>query len=193
VLLHCGAPDDSVLLLLSGRVRVCTSARGGRGLRLALAGPGDLVGELSAIDGRARTADVVAMDRVRFGVVSGEQFRAFLERHPAAALALMRVLAERVRVSDRERVQLAVEDGFARVAVRLLELAETYGEPGATGTGIELSMTQEDLAGWIGASRITVARALKLMRSLGWVQTSRRVITVLDAEALRARSLALAG
>jgi CRP-like cAMP-binding protein len=133
------------------------------------------------------------MDRVRFGVVSGEQFRAFLERHPAAALALMRVLAERVRVSDRERVQLAVEDGFARVAVRLLELAETYGEPVATGTGIELSMTQEDLAGWIGASRITVARALKLMRSLGWVQTSRRVITVLDAEALRARSLALAG
>ena len=55
---------------------------------------------------------------------------------------------------------------------------------------IELAMTQEELAGWTGASRESVARALQLMRRLGWVTTSRRTITIIDLDAVRLRRAA---
>lgn len=191
-LLYGGAPGDSLLLLLSGRAKVFTTAADGREVPLAIAGPGDLVGELSALDGRPRCSDVVALDDVRAGSLSGEQLRSFLAERPAAALAMMKLLAQRMRQANLERVQLATDDGLGRVALRLLDLAEQCGEQVAGGTRIELSMTQDELAAWIGASRGTVARALRLMRRLGWVLTSRRTITVVDLDALRERRAALA-
>jgi CRP-like cAMP-binding protein len=192
VLLHASAPGDSLLILLRGRAKVVSRTPDGRETVLAIAGPGDLVGELAALDGRTRCADVIALEPVRVGVLSSVQLRNFLAERPTAALALMRMLAARMREANRERVQIATDDSLGRVALRLLELAERYGEPVASGVRIELAMTQEELAGWIGASRGTVARALRLMRRLGWVVTSRRAITVLDIDALRERRAAIA-
>ena len=56
------------------------------------------------------------------------------------------------------------------------------------GTRIELSLSQDELARWTGATRETVSRALRLMRQLGWVATDHRTITVLDPAALRERA-----
>jgi CRP-like cAMP-binding protein len=95
-----------------------------------------------------------------------------------------------MRDSDRELVTLASEDSFGRIASRLERLAERNGEAGEEGASIELPMTQEELAGWAGASRESVARALRQMRRLGWVKTSRRTITILDLAALSARRAA---
>jgi CRP-like cAMP-binding protein len=74
-----------------------------------------------------------------------------------------------------------------RLAKRLLELASEHGIPVPEGTRIELSLTQDELASWTGATRETVSRALRLMRSLGWIASDQRAITVMDAAALRER------
>jgi CRP-like cAMP-binding protein len=73
------------------------------------------------------------------------------------------------------------------VAKRLVELAADHGTPDGAGTRIELSLTQDELASWTGATRETVSRALRLMRRLGWIATDHRSITVLDPGALRDR------
>ena len=57
------------------------------------------------------------------------------------------------------------------------------GSPGGVGTRIELSLSQDELASWTGATRETVSRALRLMRQLGWVATEHRAITILDVRA----------
>ena len=74
---------------------------------------------------------------------------------------------------------------LSRVAERLLELAERFGTEEEGCLRIELRLSQDELAGWTGASIESVGRALATMRSLNWIETGRREIRVLDIEAVR--------
>jgi CRP-like cAMP-binding protein len=85
-------------------------------------------------------------------------------------------------------VEFAAKDTVGRIAARLVELCERYGEAVGEGIEIQLPITQEDLAGWVASSRAGAADALRTMRKLGWIKTGRRRITVLDLEALAARA-----
>lgn len=188
VILRAGAAGDDLVLVLSGRVRLVAYGADQREVMLAIRGPGELIGEMAALGAQRRTASAIALDDVEAGFLHAEEFRAFLLEHPSAALVLMRMLIRRLTEADRDRVALATQDSVGRVAKRLLELSAEHGTPSAGGTLIELSITQDELARWTGATRETVSRALRLMRQLGWVSTDHRAITVLDTAALRERS-----
>jgi CRP/FNR family cyclic AMP-dependent transcriptional regulator len=188
VLFHEHDDSDRIVVVLSGRVKVSTVTEDGREVVLAFRGPGDLVGELSAIDRRPRSATVSAVEPVEALTLAASEFRAFLHAHPRVALLLLEMLTRRLRDADRKRVEFAAHDTVGRVSARLVELAEAHGRPAGGGVEITLPLSQEELAGWTGASREAVGKALQLMRGLGWVATQRRRITVLDLEALRARS-----
>jgi len=184
VLFHEGDDAGAVVVLLDGRVKAAVN-RDSREVILAFPGPGELLGELSAIDGRPRSGTVRAVDDVEALVIPGSAFRAFLERRPRVALVLLRSVTARLRASDRQRVDYAVNDVVVRVAVRLVELCDRFGaeRDGHVDTGLAIS--QDELAAWAGASREAVAKAMGILRSLGWVQTERRRVVVLDLPALR--------
>ena len=105
-------------------------------------------------------------------------FRAFLERSPKAALWILTRLIARLREADRKRAEFGASDTIGRVAARLVELAADYGreQPGG-GVRIDLPITQEELASWVGSSREGVNKALHTLRGLRWVETERRAIT----------------
>jgi CRP-like cAMP-binding protein len=77
---------------------------------------------------------------------------------------------------------------MGRLAARIVELAERYGEPSDDGVTIASPLSREDLAAWTGSSRAGVAHALQTLRELGWVQIQRRQLIVRDLQALRARA-----
>jgi CRP-like cAMP-binding protein len=185
-LMHAGQVPQEVIVVQSGRVKVSATTPAGRRVLLAFRGPGDLVGELSAIDERPRGASVEALEPVEAIALGHEHFRAVLQAHPAAALALLRLLAERLREADAKRVQLSGYTAMGRVAFCLLELCERFGAGEEGPVDILLPLSQEELAGWAGSSLESVARALQAMRKLGWIETRRRAIRVLDRDALRA-------
>ena len=190
VLLAQGDPSDRVLLLLEGRVKVALATRSGHSVVLAFRGPGALVGEQATIDGRPRGASVIAVERVELLVVAASAFRRYLLEHPAAALVLIAELSGRLRDADGKRAGHVTGDTTARVASRLVELCEQYGGPaGANGIRIELPMSQEELAGWSGASLEAAAKALRALRAAGWIETGRRRIVVRDLPALAARAM----
>jgi CRP-like cAMP-binding protein len=184
VLFHQGDDAGAVVVLRDGHVKA-TMLNDGREVILAFPGPGELLGELSAVDGQPRSATVRAVDEVEALVIPGSAFRAFLERRPRIALVLLRGVAERLRAADRQRVDYAVNDVVVRVAGRLVELCDRFGCEDGAAIDIGLSITQDELAAWAGASREAVAKAMALLRTLGWVQTERRRILVLDLPALR--------
>jgi CRP/FNR family cyclic AMP-dependent transcriptional regulator len=186
-ILHAGAAGDDVVLVLAGRVKLLAYGTEGREVVLAIRGPGELIGEMAALGGQRRTATAIAVDDVEAGYLGADELRAFLLDHPDAALVLIRTLVRRLAEADRDRIDLATQDSVGRVAKRLLELAIDHGAPADHGTRIELSLSQDELASWTGATRETVSRALRLMRGLGWVATDHRSITVLDPAALRER------
>jgi CRP/FNR family transcriptional regulator, cyclic AMP receptor protein len=184
VLFHQGDDAGVVVVLRDGHVKA-TMLNDGREVILAFPGPGELLGELSAVDGQPRSATVRAVDEVEALVIPGSAFRAYLERRPRIALVLLRSVTERLRAADRQRVDYAVNDVVVRVAGRLVELCDRFGAQDGAVIEIGLAITQDELAAWAGASREAVAKAMGLLRTLGWVQTERRRILVLDLPALR--------
>ena len=190
-LLRAGAAGEEVVLVLSGRVKLVAYGADRREVVLALRGAGELLGEMGALGGMRRSATAIAVDDVEAGFLHGDELRSFLREHPDAALVLIRMLVRRLSDATNDVVDLATRDSVGRIAKRLLDLAAEHGAPSsgaAGGTRIELSLSQDELARWTGATRETVSRALRLMRQLGWVATDHRTITVLDPVALRERA-----
>jgi CRP-like cAMP-binding protein len=186
-LLHEGAAGEEVVLILSGRVKISHTGPEGRDTVLDFRGPGELVGELAVLDAAPRSSSVTAIEPVEALLVAASDFRALLGQS-RFALELMRLLTERFRDADRKRIEFGATDTLGRVCARLAELAERYGEPDGTGLAISLPISREELASWTAASRAGLANALRTLRELGWVETERRRIRVVDLEALRARA-----
>jgi CRP-like cAMP-binding protein len=182
---HAGQVADRVLILRSGRVKVVAPSASGREIVLAFHGPGELVGELAALDQGVRSASMVALEPVDVLALAPDEFRAFLDARPGAALALVRTLGDRLRDADARLMEFATVDTLGRVAIRLVELCDRFGEPAGEHVDVALPISQEELAGWACASLESVARALQTMRSLGWIETRRRAIRVLDLAAVR--------
>jgi CRP/FNR family cyclic AMP-dependent transcriptional regulator len=193
-----GEEPGWVAVLLRGRVKACSYRELGGETLLAVRGPGALLGEVAAIDGLPRSATVTALEPVRALAVTADEFMAFLQAHGRVSILIMRMLCQRWRDADRKRVEFGMFDATGRVAQRLVELAERFGVPydrrtgTQTGAGaggesvrITLNLSQEELAGWVGASREAVSKALRTLRRHGWIETGRRRLIVHDLQALR--------
>src|SRR5947208_16237652 len=84
VIMHEGSAGENVALVLGGRVKLEVRGVGDRTVVLAIRGPGELLGEIAALGGIRRSATVVALEDVKIGVLSGEDFRGYLREHPDA-------------------------------------------------------------------------------------------------------------
>ncbi len=180
-----GSRSETVVVVISGRVKVFTSAEDGAEVVLAVRGPGALLGELAAIDQQPHSASVRSLEPVEVLTVGLREFTAFLQANPRTMWLLMRILVNRLRDADRKRIEFGVHDTLNRVAHRLVELVDRFGEPTESGIMITLPLTQDELASWVGASREAVTKALRTLRAGGYVRTRRRMITVVDIEGLR--------
>jgi CRP/FNR family cyclic AMP-dependent transcriptional regulator len=106
------------------------------------------------------------------------------------ALAMLRIVSERLFAADRRSIEFAAFDVLGRVSRRLSDLAEAVGRTVPEGVEIAIPLTQEELASWTGASREAVSRALGTLRGLGWIAVDRRRITVRDLDALSRQTTA---
>ena len=187
-LFHEGDTSDWIGLVVKGRVKISCFGADGRERLVAVIGPGELLGELSAIDGEPRSATATALEAMEAAVLTAEEFVAFLEQHPRTTLTILRAVIGRLRDSDRRRVEFGALDTVGRVGRLIVELAGRYGEESDGVLRIRLPLSQEELAGWAGASREAVVKALRKLRARGWIETGRREIRVLDLPALIRRS-----
>ncbi|XVQ12670.1 helix-turn-helix domain-containing protein [Spirillospora sp. CA-255316] len=289
VLFREGEWSTWVAVLFAGRVKAYSDREHGGEALLDVRGPGALLGEVAAIDGLPRSATVATLEPARVLALTEEEFMSFLGAHGRVSILIMKMLCRRWRDADRRRVEFGMFDATGRVAQRLVELAERFGEPyepegrrgrngagprpgdsgarpgdsgggrsedagprpdgsharpggtgprplapgggpggperpgrvpaprapGSRGPGgparpgrpgrpgapgapgepprpdegssvqITLHLSQEELAGWVGASREAVSKALGTLRRHGWIETGRRRVIVHDLQALR--------
>jgi CRP/FNR family transcriptional regulator, cyclic AMP receptor protein len=191
-LIREGEKMNSVFIVMLGWAAVSAPAVTGNRVTLALKGPGDIIGAEAAVDSRAPISAVnVLRDSLTGFAVDASHFRSCLERSTSTWRAVYAAASQQLDLFDQLRM-LAPFPGFLQVATLLRLLATQYGTrrrgkgfPEFTGenpTGdIDLPpMTQEQLASWIGVSRLTVARALQRLREHGAVRTGNRGITITD-------------
>ncbi len=165
-------------------MKVSSSASSGKQVLLAIRGPGDLLGEFSAVDGRARSATVTALSPVIATMVSGAVFRTFLMNDGKAAFHLLRLVVSRLREADMQRLEYGAYTVIERIARLLLDYAGRYGQADDDRVVITLPLTQTELAHAAGASREAVAKALKRLRDLGAIRTGRRRVELLRPDLL---------
>jgi CRP/FNR family transcriptional regulator, cyclic AMP receptor protein len=176
-----GDRGDFVLLVLEGRVKLAVTTTGGGTSILSIRGPGELVGELAAIDAGPRLAGAVALDNLVARAMTSDEFRALATQHPSLMLALLRMLTTRLRESDRRRIEFGTSDASSRLAKLLVDLASDEPDPREA----KVHLSQEEIAAMIGVSRESTARALAGLRREGLVATRRRVVKILDVDGLR--------
>ena len=181
-LFHEGDDAGAVLLIQAGRVKASLTSPEGMEVVLSLSGPGELVGELAAMEGVQRAATITVVEDLEALAVSGAAFRAWIDRNPRLATVMWRITAARLRGAGADRLDFAAHDVTARVARRLVELAADSST--ASSGEIVIDMTQDELASWVAASREAVSRALLTLRELGWVQTRRGHVVVSDLAAV---------
>jgi CRP-like cAMP-binding protein len=181
VLFEQGDEADALFVLCSGRIGIGRRSPDGRESLVALMEPGDLFGEMALFDQAERSASARALERsdvlrIGFGAVRSE-----LEARPEVLWDVVELLAGRLRATDDALADAMLLDVTGRTAKRLLELAGSSDE-------FNLPITQEELAGLVGASRERVNKALAAFVRLGWVEQSDRRYRILNRERLTQRS-----
>lgn len=173
-------PATHLYLVLDGAVKISLPGEFGQEALVAIMRPGEFFGELALFDRTPRSATAVALEDTRAALLAGDDFLAFLERHPSAVRVVLETLARTIRrLSDRVE-NLTFLDVPSRVAKYLLDLSQA--SEGAA--PLELVLTQDELAAFVGASRVSVNRVLGDLERREIVGVHRRRITIRDAERL---------
>ncbi|MFD7428338.1 Crp/Fnr family transcriptional regulator [Streptomyces sp. NPDC059814] len=191
-LLSEGDRSGHVMIILQGWVTVSVATdRGATRLILGLRGPGELLGEMAALDSHPRSATVRALGPIVAQVIPGDAFRRFLAQHPRVSGLVIRQLTFRLRSADQERSALASLTVLQRLAGRLTELSRaeptgpyTPSAPRPLPAGTVVHLAQDELAATVGATREAVAKALRLLRDQRIVRTGTRLVEILDPELL---------
>lgn len=185
VLVHQDEPSTHVVIILAGWTKVTRSTANGYEALLALRGPGDVVGEASAVSGRPRSATVTALGKVEAVTIERGRFLGHLAEFPASSLQLLSLIGDRTQASDRRRVEQGALGVRERLSLLLLELSRTHGVQDAEGVRLTSGLSQHELAGAVGASREAVARLLKELRERNVVRTGRRGLVIVRPDQLR--------
>jgi CRP/FNR family cyclic AMP-dependent transcriptional regulator len=180
VLFHQDDHASELFVVQRGRVAIANRSEDGRESLVALMEPGDLFGEMGLFD-EVRSADARALELSTVAVVPYGPVRDALDRQPRALWAVVQLLTSRLRAVDEALADTVFLDVPGRTAKRLLELA-------GDGDQFQLPVTQEELAGMVGASRERVNKAISQFVRLGWLDQQERVYRIRDREQLTRRA-----
>jgi CRP/FNR family transcriptional regulator, cyclic AMP receptor protein len=161
VLFVAGDPGDGCYRVGNGLLKVCiVSASGGERI-LSILGPGAIVGELAVLDGRQRSASVLALRNSELLFISKARFHELARKYPELYQHLLTLLASRLRETNEVIAAESFLPLRGRVALTLLEVAHHFGEDvGAGRIVIRQKFGQSDLAAMAGIARENVNRIL---------------------------------
>jgi CRP-like cAMP-binding protein len=184
ILFSKGDPANSIQLVVEGRVSIREVTADGRSLTLAIFSVGEVIGEVGVVDGRPRSADAVADSLARVFIVERRHFLSYLENHPTLAIRLMQTICARLRETNELVEGMAFRTVRARVAQRLLSLAQGANETPPPKIQDVLPLTGQELADYCALTRESVSKQLARWREQGIVSIARGRISLLDMAAL---------
>ncbi len=176
-----GAPPEHLYIVEEGRIAIASKSIDGRESVFALMERGELFGEMGLLDGFGRSAEARALEPSQVIEIPYAPVRAIFEDKPQLLWGVVALLAGRLRTMDSVLADSVFLDVTGRTAKRLLEMAAGEDE-------FLLPVTQEELAGMVGASRERVNKAIASFVRLGWIDQSDRRYVILDREQLSRRA-----
>jgi CRP/FNR family transcriptional regulator len=185
-----GQAARGVFLICEGQVKLSMGSRSGRTLILKMAEAGEIVGLPATMSDQPYELTAETYTPCQINFVRREDFLAFLRNHTDAAMQVARELSERYRSACREIRMLGLAESAAeKLSLFLLDACARHGEPSPEGTRLRVTLTQEEIAQQIGATRETVSRLLSEMRGRNVISQRGSMLVVHDAAALEEMSV----
>jgi len=183
---HEGDPGQQVYVVIRGQLRVVTASGDGRDMVLAILGPEEVIGEVALLDGRERTATVIAAADCELLAIDRLDLIPFLEAHPKVAVKLLEAVASRLRRLDQHMTDTVFLSVPARLAKRIVQLGQEHGKPAGSGIAIDLKLSQQELANMVGTTRETVNKQIRAWEKDGVLAMAEGRIRVLRPRELEA-------
>jgi CRP/FNR family transcriptional regulator, cyclic AMP receptor protein len=178
-----GEPSDSLMVVVTGRVKLINTNASGKQIVLHFLVPGNIYGEIGALDGKERAATAVALEDCDIFLVYTRDLIPTVRAHPDAMLGIIEALCEKVR-AGAALIEDSTLEMRGRVARGLLRLAQHHGQKCADGICLQLTLSQEELGGYWGLSRPNVSRVLGELKEAAVIKADGPQIVIMDEASL---------
>lgn len=178
-------PGDALYFVQKGRIKLTKTLADGREHILHFVGEGQIFAEVLLFDDGPYPATAEVTSDSIVGIIRNKDLDGFLRTHPETTLKILKVMSRRLRKAQMQIRDLALKDTFGRLMSTLVKLANEYGTETDDGLLIELSLSQQELANMIGASRETVSRSLNDLKKQNVIEFDRQSILVKNLDKLK--------
>jgi len=177
-----GDRGDTVFIVVNGRIKLSTAAENGKEVIVDLLKAGDILGETALVENGVRQLSAEALEESTLLAIRREDFEGLMRQWPALAMAVTKILAQRLLSQQILLQRLVSKSVSSRLALLLLDELSKQGSE----TTLRLDLTHQEIAQLIGTSRETVTALLSRFQGLGIIKHERRTITIYDMDMLNA-------
>lgn len=184
-----GQPPRGIFVLCTGRAKLTTTSAEGKSIILRIAEPGEVLGLTAVFSNLPYEATVETLEPSQANFISHKDFMQFMKDHPDVGMKVANQLTHNCQCAYAEIRSIGLSNSVPeKIAKLVLKWAE-QPLPRASGRkpneiAIRVTLTQEEIAQFVGTSRETVSRVLSDFRKKGWLRMKGVVWTILDKEAL---------
>jgi CRP/FNR family transcriptional regulator, cyclic AMP receptor protein len=185
MIFHKGDPGDSMMAVVSGRVKICTYSVHGKELILNIIDKGGLFGEIAVLDGQTRSADAIAIGDTELLVLERRRLLPFISGDKEIAARLIAILCQRFRQTNEQLEDALLRNAPSRLARCLLRLADALGESDGNGRRLTIRLSQQQIGTLIGVSREITNKYMVEWTRAGYLSSSNGFIRIDDPQMLR--------
>ncbi len=175
---------DGLLLLISGRIKICHLTPEGKQSILVFVEPGEVFGELSLVDPTIRQEYAEATENCQLVCIPREEVQRCMEKQPDLTLGITKLIGTRRRRVERRLRNLLFHSNRERLIFLLLELVEQYGRRVDGGVELAIKLSHQEMANIIGSTRETVTVVLGELQKEGLIEIARRRVKILELDRL---------
>ncbi|MEI7481043.1 MAG: Crp/Fnr family transcriptional regulator [Elusimicrobiota bacterium] len=171
---------NTFFIVKSGRIKIYTSIGSEKKKTFAFLKKGDFFGEMSLLGGKVRSASARAVEESELIVISKKNFKELIRQSPDFTLKLLYTLANRLNKSDKEIESMLFHNILGRLAEAIIDLTKDNHAK-----IIKMAIDQNELAEYMGTTRVPVCRAINTLKRSGVIEYRRGELTVLSMNKLR--------
>lgn len=184
-----GQAPRGIFVLCTGRAKLTTTSSEGKSIILRIAEPGEVLGMTAVFSNAPYEATVETLEPSQANFISMTDFVHFMKDYPDVGMKVAQQLTHNCRCAYGEIRSIGLSNSVPeKIAKLVLKWAE-QPLPATVGrkpneTAIRVTLTQEEIAQFVGTSRETVSRVLSDFRKKGWLRVKGVIWTIVDKDAL---------
>jgi CRP/FNR family transcriptional regulator len=186
IIIHEGEKSNSITIISDGSAKACRYSLDGKEQILYIFSEGDFFGERNLLNERTSTYTIKALTQVRVCTLSKDEFQPLLYNHPDISIKILSELSERMYRLENAMQGMGIRNVDYRISTILLELSEKYGSKVKEGILIQMPLSREGIANYLGVARETVSRKLGQLESDGIIRSiNNKSILILEPDTLK--------